>query len=99
MAVAYVAYQYLGPQTKARAGELIRLNPLYGTWKKQLRSGLSARQRNMMFFMIAATWPDQIRGDHSYHPGRHAAGKSSERQPQIEQHCRDQFLDYDFGRS
>jgi hypothetical protein len=67
MAVAYVAYQHLDAQTRARADRLIRLNPLYATWKKQLPSGLSASQRNMMLFMIAATWPDQIRGDHSYH--------------------------------
>lgn len=67
MAVAYVAYQHLDPQTKARANQLIRLNPLYATWKKQLPAGVSASQRNLMLFMIAATWPDQIRGDHSYH--------------------------------
>jgi S1/P1 Nuclease len=67
MAVAYVAYQHLDPQTRARADVLIRLNPSYATWKKQLPAGLSASQRNLMLFMIAATWPDQIRGDHSYH--------------------------------
>ncbi|HZD30564.1 MAG TPA: S1/P1 nuclease [Candidatus Angelobacter sp.] len=67
MAVAYVAYQHLDAPTQARADQLIRLNPLYATWKKQLPSGLSASQQNAMLFMIAATWPDQIRSDHSYH--------------------------------
>jgi len=67
MAVAYVAYQHLGPQTKARADKLLRQNPLYATWRKQLPDGLTAEQQNTMLFMIAATWPDQIRGDKSYH--------------------------------
>ena len=67
MAVAYVAYQHLDPQTKAEADQLIRLNPMYATWKKQLPSGLSPSDQNTMLFMMAATWPDQIRNDHSYH--------------------------------
>jgi len=67
MAVAYVAYEHLESTTRARANQLVRLNPLYATWKKQVPPGLSASQRNLMLFMIAATWPDQIRGDHSYH--------------------------------
>lgn len=66
MAVAYVAYQHLEPQTRARADQLIRLNPLYKTWKTQLPAGLTPEQQNTMLFMIAATWPDQIRGDKSY---------------------------------
>jgi len=68
MAVAYVAYQHLDAHAKSRANQLIRLNSLYATWKKQLPAGLSTSQQNTMLFMIAATWPDQIRGDHSYHP-------------------------------
>jgi hypothetical protein len=67
MAIACVAYQHLDPQTRSRADKLISLNPLYAAWKKQLPSGVSASQRKTMLFMIAATWPDQIRGDHSYH--------------------------------
>jgi len=67
MAVAYVAYQHLEPQVRARADKLLRLNPLYATWKKQLPAGLTTEQQNTMLFMIAATWPDQIRGDKSYH--------------------------------
>jgi hypothetical protein len=67
MAVAYVAYQHLDATTRARANQLVRLNPLYATWKKQLPPGLSPSQRNLMLFMIAATWPDQIRSDHTYH--------------------------------
>ncbi len=66
MAVAYVAYQHLDPAVKAHADKLLRLNPMYATWKKQLPAALTAEQQNTMLFMIAATWPDQIRGDKSY---------------------------------
>jgi hypothetical protein len=67
MAVAYVAYRHIDATTRARANQLARSNPLYATWKKELPPGLSASQRNLMLFMIAATWPDQIRSDHTYH--------------------------------
>lgn len=66
MAVAYVAYQHLDPNVKAHADNLLRLNPLYATWKNQLPAGLPVDQQNTMLFMIAATWPDQIRGDKTY---------------------------------
>src|SRR5208283_220298 len=67
MAVAYVAYQHLDPQVKARADKLIRKNPSYAAWKKQLPTGLTTEQQNTMLFMVAATWPDEIRADASYH--------------------------------
>ena len=67
MAVAYMAYQHLDATTRSRANQLVRLNPLYATWNKQLPQGISVSQRNLMLFMIAATWPDQIRSDHTYH--------------------------------
>lgn len=66
MAVAYVAYQHLTPPTKTRANRLIRLNPLYAEWKQKLPAGLTVDQQNMILFMTAATWPDQIRSDKSY---------------------------------
>ena len=45
MAVAYVAYQHLDPGVKAHANKLLRLNPIYATWKKQLPAGLTATSR------------------------------------------------------
>ncbi len=74
MAVAYVAYQHLDPAVKSRANVLIRKNPSYAAWKKQLPSGLAAEQRNEMLFMIAATWPDEIRSDPGYHDDGPAGG-------------------------
>lgn len=67
MAVAYIAYQHLDPAVKTRVDTLISKNPSYQTWKKGLPAGLSASDRKTMLFMIAATWPDQIRSDHAYH--------------------------------
>jgi len=80
MAVAYVAYRHLEPQTKARADKLILLNPLHDTWKKQLPAGRTAEQQNTILFMIASTWPDQIRGDKSYHADGPEDGAGERRQ-------------------
>ncbi len=66
MLVAYVAYQDLTPPTKARAKALVRLNPLYKTWQTWLPAGKSQAEKDAMLFMIAATWPDQIKSDNSY---------------------------------
>jgi len=68
MTVAYVAYQRLTPATKTRVDALLRLNPSYSnTWKAMIPAGTSAEDSKMMFFMIAATWPDQIKRDPKYH--------------------------------
>ena len=67
MAVAYVAYQHLSPATKTRANKLIRLNPDYHKWLATIPQGTPAAKRKMMIFMIAATWPDQIKGETNYH--------------------------------
>ncbi len=66
MAVAYVAYQHLSPATKTRANKLIRLNPDYHKWLATIPQGTPAAKRKMMIFMIAATWPDQIRSKPGY---------------------------------
>jgi len=61
MLVAYVAYQNLTPPTKARANALIKMNPRYRTWQRWVPAGTSKADRDMMLFMIAATWADQIK--------------------------------------
>ena len=66
MAVAYVAYQRLTPAKRARVNALIRLNPKYNEWVHTLPHGISQSARNRMVFMIAATWADQIKGDHEH---------------------------------
>jgi S1/P1 nuclease len=62
MAVAYVAYQQLTAVKKARVAALLKKNPYYNTkWKAMIPAGTPADQRDLMLFMIAATWPDEIK--------------------------------------
>lgn len=62
MAVAYVAYQKLTPDKQQRATELLKLNPQYQTWLSWMPYGTSTTDRDMMVFMLAAAWPDEIKG-------------------------------------
>ena len=68
MTVAYVAYRQLTPATRNRADALLKLNPYYSKWLAAIPAGTSEADTKMMIFMIAATWPDQIRNDHDYVP-------------------------------
>lgn len=67
MATAGIAYQHLNPTAKGSVNKLIVKNPSYKTWKASLPAGLTDEQRNLYLFMLASTWPDQIRGDSSFH--------------------------------
>lgn len=66
MAVAYLAYQRLQPASRARVNSLLNLNPYYSKWRASLPAGISEADADRMIFMIAATWPDQIRNDPAY---------------------------------
>jgi len=68
MAVAFIAYRSLTPATRVRVDRLIQLNPRYKLWVKMLPPGISEGTKRGMLFMIAATWPDQIKDD-----GEHVA--------------------------
>jgi S1/P1 Nuclease len=57
MVVAYIAYQNLTPQTKSRVDVLLRRNPLYANWTK----GVAVKQKGLVAFVNAATWPDCIK--------------------------------------
>jgi hypothetical protein len=63
MAVAFVAYRNLKPATRSRVDFLITLNPRFSIWRGMIPAGTPASIRREMLFMIAATWPDQIKGD------------------------------------
>lgn len=58
MLVAAVAWGKMTPQARAKAGALLKLNPLYGAWT----AGVPANQRAATAFIKAATWPDIIKG-------------------------------------
>jgi hypothetical protein len=63
MAVAYVAYKRLTPQKQQRALALIHLNPRFQAWQQALPPNASAGDKDLMLFMLAATWPDEIKSD------------------------------------
>jgi hypothetical protein len=66
MMVAFVAYQRLTPATRARVDALIARNPQIGIWKTLIPSTVPTRDRPAMLFMLAATWPDRIKGDSAF---------------------------------
>lgn len=67
MAVACVAWHHLDTVHKARAIELLKLNPYSGKWSAYADAlHLTGDERDMAIFMYAATWPDEIRGDSFY---------------------------------
>jgi len=81
MTVAYVAYQRLRPATRQRVDQLLKLNPRYGDWASRVDReipGGSAEDRNLMIFMIAATWADAIKRD----PGYQADGSQGGNRPE-----------------
>jgi len=69
MSVAYVAYKQLKPATRDRVNVLLKLNPKYNDWAatvSQQVPNASADDKDLMIFMIAATWADQIKRDSTY---------------------------------
>ncbi len=67
MAIAYLAYQSLTAATKSRVDQLVALNPYYsGKWSGLIPSSTSAANRKAYMFMLAATWPDEIKNDSAY---------------------------------
>src|SRR5580704_1250491 len=69
MSVAYAAYQKLSPAEKARVAVLLQLNPDYKEWLTYIPSGTSDADRDMYVFMMAATWPDEIKAMGSHFVG------------------------------
>lgn len=66
MSVAYIAYLRLTPETKARVHDLLKLNPDYANWEKQIPAGTSPDDYDRMIFMMASIWPDDIKGEPQY---------------------------------
>lgn len=68
MTVAYVAYRKLDPAVRAKVDRLLSLNPYYAArWPQLLPAGTPPADRNAFLFMLAATWPDEIKRDNQYH--------------------------------
>jgi len=81
MVVAYAAYPQLAPATRARANALIALNPKHAEWLNLVPPGTSAAQRDRIVFMIAATWPDEIKSDDAYTSDGSHSGNRPEGSP------------------
>ena len=63
-AIAYRELQTSSPQTAARVVAIFRQHPDFQQrWSGKLNEpGLSEDDRNQYLFMLAARWPDDIRG-------------------------------------
>ncbi|HEY1423847.1 MAG TPA: S1/P1 nuclease [Candidatus Acidoferrum sp.] len=84
MSVAYVAYKQLKPATRDRVNVLLKLNPKYGEWAATISKeapGASDDDKNLMLFMIAATWADQIKRDPTYIKDGSQAGNRPDGSP------------------
>ena len=69
MTVAYIAYKQLTPTTRDRVNALLKLNPKYNDWSATVDKeapGALPDDKNLMIFMIAATWADGIKRDSTY---------------------------------
>ncbi len=71
-AIAYDDLQRTSPATVAHVVAILRQHPQYESrWKQQLES-VSAQDQERYLFMLAARWPDDIRGDSTFdHPMWH----------------------------
>lgn len=68
MAVAFVAYKNLDDKTRLRVDELLKKNPFFtDRWPAQIPAGTPDSDRGAFLFALAATWPDDIKGDADYH--------------------------------
>jgi hypothetical protein len=75
-AIAYDDLQRSAPATLARIVAILRQHPQYESrWKPQIESmapGMGAQDQERYLFMLAARWPDDIRGDSAFdHPMWH----------------------------
>jgi len=69
MTVAYIAYKQLTPTTRDRVNALLKLNPKYNDWSAAVDKqapGALPDDKNLMIFMIAATWADGIKRDSTH---------------------------------
>jgi S1/P1 Nuclease. len=69
MSVGYVAYKRLKLAARDRVNALLKLNPKYKDWAAQVDQQMpnaSPDDKNLMIFMLATTWADEIKRDRAY---------------------------------
>jgi S1/P1 nuclease len=81
MQTAAIAWSRLTPAARARASQLLELNPMYAAWTRNV----PARERDQIAFMMAATWPDAIKRLGDYHADGPADGERPPPEPQASQ--------------
>lgn len=76
MVVAAAAYKKLTPSARQRAIALLKLNPDFEKWKA-LANSSQMKNQDEAVFIIAATWPDVIKGESDpYSQGKDSKYKS-----------------------
>ena len=76
MTVAAIAYADLTPAARARSGALLRLNPDYASWIRNVPTP----QRDRTAFLEASNWPDAIKHSHAYrNDGERPSGPGADR--------------------
>jgi hypothetical protein len=70
-AIAHADLQQTSPQALAYVIALLKTHPHFVTkWAPRLaKLPLSPAEQDLYFFMLAARWPDDIRGDPAFHHG------------------------------
>ena len=76
MTVAAVAYEKLTLAVKARVAVLLKLNPDYASWDKQVPPGATPEEHDRDIFIMAAVWADDIKGESQYSDDGTAGGMS-----------------------
>jgi hypothetical protein len=69
MSVGYVAYKRLNLATRNRVNALLKLNPKYNDWAAKVEQQMpnaSPDDKNLMIFLLATTWADEIKRDRAY---------------------------------
>src|SRR5579859_874013 len=81
--IAAVAYEKLTPAAHARVTSLLRLNPDYPRWIEHS----SRDERDEVAFVMAATWPDEIKHEPGYESdGERPSGADAGRNIGYEDH-------------
>jgi S1/P1 Nuclease len=70
-AIAYADLKQTHPQTLEQVIAILKTHPQFETkWKPKLtQSFVAPEDRDLYLFMLAARWPDDIRGDATFHHG------------------------------
>lgn len=70
--IAYDRLQSIAPASVARVTAILKVHPQFESLWRPLLAGMSAQEQDRYLFMLAARWPDDIRGNKEFdHPEWH----------------------------